>query len=102
MEADLSLSRALAGPAAAIEPAVFFPPPYLTRILKPKHVTGSISFGGDHILSPLEEVCDEIARDWLSKTVLLITRDVAASAWLPSSCGSCWSGRGAPWNISLS
>ena len=63
--------RALAEAAAAIEPAIVFPAYYFGSSYESKHQPGSISLSPGIMLGLLEEVCDEIARNGLTKIVIL-------------------------------
>jgi creatinine amidohydrolase len=69
---DLFIGMEMARRAAEIEPAIVFPPFYLTQILEAKHQLGTIALGGRLMLNLLEAVCDEIARNGLKKIVLVI------------------------------
>jgi creatinine amidohydrolase len=68
---DLLQIRAVAEAAVALEPAVIFPPYYLTQIQCGKHKPGAVALSGRLITDLLEGVCDEIARNGLHKIILL-------------------------------
>lgn len=68
---DLFQIRAMAEKAAAIEPAVIFPPYYMTQIQCAKHQPGTLALPGRLIIDLLDKVCDEIARNGLKKIILL-------------------------------
>jgi creatinine amidohydrolase len=68
---DLFQVQAVAEAAVAIEPAVIFPPYYLTQIQCGKHYPGAVALPGRLITELLEEVCDEIARNGFRKIIFL-------------------------------
>jgi creatinine amidohydrolase len=68
---DLFEIRAVAEAAVAIEPAVIFPPYYLTQIQCGKHHPGAVALPGRLITDLLDGVCEEIARNGLRKIILL-------------------------------
>jgi creatinine amidohydrolase len=70
---DLFIGMEIARRAAEIEPAIVFPPFYLTQILEAKHQPGAIAIGGHLMLQLLEAVCDEIGRNGLSKIILVVS-----------------------------
>ncbi len=78
---DLFQIRAIAEKAAAIEPAIIFPPYYMTQIQCAKHQYGTIALPGRLITDLLEGVCDEIARNGLRK-IILLNGHGGNSAWL--------------------
>lgn len=55
---------------ALIEPVVVFPDVIFTQILEARHCPGTISVNPDLMLSLLEEVCREIARNGFEKIVM--------------------------------
>jgi creatinine amidohydrolase len=67
---DLLQSRGLAEAATAIEPAMIFPPYYLTQIHEAKHQPGTIAIGQRVMFDLLENVCDEISRNGMKKIIL--------------------------------
>jgi len=68
---DLFQIRAVAEAAVAIEPAVIFPPYYLTQVQCAKHQPGAVALPGRLITELLEGVCEEIARNGFRKIILL-------------------------------
>jgi creatinine amidohydrolase len=56
--------------AALIEPVVVFPDVIFTQILEARHCPGTISVNPDLMLSLLEEVCREVARNGFPKIAL--------------------------------
>ena len=70
---DLLLGMEICRRAAEIEPAIVFPPFYLTQILEAKHQHGTISIGGPLMLDLLEAVCDEIGRNGMKKIILFVS-----------------------------
>ena len=57
--------------AAEREPAVVFPYFYFGQIHEARHVPGTVALEGKLLLAVLDGVCDEIARNGLSKIVLV-------------------------------
>ena len=70
---DLFIGMEIARRAAEIEPAIVFPPFYLTQILEAKHQSGTIAVGGHLMLELLEAICDEIGRNGLRKIILVVS-----------------------------
>jgi creatinine amidohydrolase len=70
---DMFIGMEIARRAAEIEPAIVFPPFYLTQILEAKHQPGAIAIGGHLMLQLLESVCDEIGRNGLKKIILVVS-----------------------------
>ncbi|MGE5530286.1 MAG: creatininase family protein [Patescibacteria group bacterium] len=68
---DLLNVRALAIRAAAIEPAIVFPPYYFGQICEARHQPGTLAFGEELLLGALRGVCAEIARNGLKKIILV-------------------------------
>ena len=68
---DLINVRALAIKAAAIEPAIVFPPYYFGQICEARHQPGTLAFHGGFLLEALRGICAEIARNGLRKIILL-------------------------------
>ena len=68
---DVFIARELCRRAAALEPAVVFPDVIFTQILEARHQPGTVALDADLILRLLENVCREIARNGLTKIVLL-------------------------------
>lgn len=67
---DLLQACALAAAATAIEPAMIFPPYFLTQILEAKHQPGTIAIDQRIMFDLLENVCGEISRNGLKKIIL--------------------------------
>jgi len=70
---DLFIGMEIARRAAEIEPAIVFPPFYLTQILEAQHQPGTIAIGGHLMLQLLEAICDEIGRNGLKKIILFVS-----------------------------
>jgi len=70
---DLFIGMEMARRAAEIEPAIVFPPFYLTQIMEARHQPGTIAIGAHLMLRLLEAVCDEIGRNGLSKIILVVS-----------------------------
>jgi creatinine amidohydrolase len=70
---DLFIGREVCLRAAEVEPAIVFPPFYLTQILGAKHQPGTIAAGRQLMLDTLEMVCDEIGRNGLRKIILFVS-----------------------------
>ncbi len=68
---DMYIARDLCRRAAALEPAIIFPDLIFTQILEAQHVPGTIAVTPDLMLSLLETVCREIARNGLKKIVIV-------------------------------
>jgi creatinine amidohydrolase len=68
---DMLIGRELCRRAAALEPAVIFPDVVFTQILEARHCPGTIALEPDLFLKLLDNVCREIARNGLSKIVLV-------------------------------
>ena len=68
---DLLIARALAARAAALEPAVVFPPYYFGQICEARHHPGTLAMGMGILLDALGGICEEIARNGLSKIILV-------------------------------
>jgi creatinine amidohydrolase len=68
---DMFTSRATAEAAVQIEPAVIFPPYYLTAIHEAKHQPGTIAIDYRLMFDLLENCCREIARNGLRRILLL-------------------------------
>lgn len=68
---DMYIARELCNRAAALEPALIFPDYIFTQILEARHLPGTIAIDPDLILSLLDNVCREIARNGLKKIVLV-------------------------------
>ena len=68
---DMFAGTEIACRAAAMEPAVVFPPYYFGHIPEAKHVPGTVAIQSRLMVDLLENVCDEIARNGLKKIVIL-------------------------------
>jgi creatinine amidohydrolase len=68
---DLYIGRELCRLAAQLEPAVIFPDFIFTQILEARHCPGTIAIEADLMLKLLDNVCREIARNGLTKIVLV-------------------------------
>ncbi len=68
---DLFIARDIACRAAEIEPAIVFPPYFLTQIFEARHTPGTLGIDGRVMVDLLQAVCDEIARNGLKKIVLV-------------------------------
>ena len=71
MATDTYIARDLCRRAAEIEPALIFPDFIFTQILEAQHCAGTIALDPELILSLLDNVCREIARNGLRKIVLV-------------------------------
>jgi len=68
---DMFIGREICRRAAALEPAIIFPNFYFTQILEARHRVGTIAIEPDLILRLLDNVCTEVARNGLTKIVLV-------------------------------
>jgi len=68
---DMYIARELCRRAAALEPAIIFPDFFFTQILEARHYPGTIGIDPHVILTLLENVCREIARNGLKKIVIV-------------------------------
>lgn len=68
---DMYIARELCRRAAVLEPAIIFPDCMFTQILEARHYPGAIGIDGQLILSLMENVCREIARNGLKKIVIV-------------------------------
>ena len=68
---DTLMARLISERGAALEPAVVFPPQFLTQINEARHQPGTVALDGHFMLELLERVCNEIARNGLTKIILL-------------------------------
>ncbi len=71
LTADLSAAREVAIRAAAQEPAIIFPWYYFGQVLDAKHKPGTVAIGGELVLRLLDSVCAEIARNGLTKILIV-------------------------------
>ncbi|MEZ4863902.1 MAG: creatininase family protein [Caldilineaceae bacterium] len=68
---DMYEGRGLLSRVAALEPVIEFPDFYFTQIPEARHLAGTISIDGDLMVKLLDNVCREIARNGLTKIVLV-------------------------------
>jgi len=68
---DLFIGHELCHRAAALEPAIVFPDIIFTQILEARHYPGAIGLEADLVLRLLDSICREIARNGLTKIVLV-------------------------------
>ena len=71
MGTDMYIGRDICRRAAELETAVVFPDYIFTQILEAQHCAGTIAIDPDLIVSLLENVCREIARNGLKKIVFV-------------------------------
>lgn len=68
---DSYIAREICSRAVAIEPAVIFPDIILTQILEARHCPGTVAISPDLVVRMLGEICREIARNGLTKIILV-------------------------------
>ena len=68
---DMFIGRELCHRAALLEPAVVFPDFFFTQILEARHVPGTVGIEPELIIRLLENTCREIARNGLTKIVIV-------------------------------
>lgn len=68
---DMYEGRGLLSRVAALEPVIEFPDFYFTQIPEARHLAGTISIDGDLMVKLLDNICREIARNGLTKIVLV-------------------------------
>ena len=68
---DMYIGRELCRRAAEIEPALIFPDFIFTQILEARHCPGTIAIEPDLILRLLDNICREIARNGLTKIIIV-------------------------------
>ena len=68
---DIFIGRELCLRAAVLEPVIIFPDFFFTQILEARHVPGTIGIQPELILRLLENTCQEIARNGLTKIVIV-------------------------------
>jgi creatinine amidohydrolase len=68
---DILIGRELCHRAAVLEPAIVFPDVIFTQILEARHYPGAIALEANLILRLLDSICQEIARNGLTKVVLV-------------------------------
>ncbi len=68
---DAFIAREICARAAAIESAVIFPDLVLTQILEARHCPGTVAISPDLVVRLLGEICREIARNGLTRIILV-------------------------------
>ncbi len=68
---DMYIGRELCRRAAEIEPALIFPDFIFTQILEARHCPGTIAIEPDLIVRLLDDTCREIARNGLTKIIIV-------------------------------
>src|SRR5216110_1017604 len=68
---DMFIGRETCDRAAALEPAIVFPDYIFTQIPEARHLAGTIAIDGELMIKLLDNVCREIARNGLTKVVLV-------------------------------
>jgi creatinine amidohydrolase len=68
---DMFIARELCRRVALLEPALVFPDFIFTQILEARHVPGTVGIEPELIIRLLENTCREIARNGLTKIVLV-------------------------------
>jgi creatinine amidohydrolase len=68
---DMYIGREVCRRAAELEPAIIFPDYIFTQIPEARHLPGTIAIDADLMLHLLDNVCREIARNGLTKIVLV-------------------------------
>jgi len=68
---DMYIGRELCHRAAEIEPALIFPDFIFTQILEARHCPGTIAIEPDLIVRLLDNTCREIARNGLTKIIIV-------------------------------
>ena len=68
---DMFIGRELCRRAAQLEPVVIFPDFIFSQILEARHVTGTVGIEPELIIRLLENTCREIARNGLTKIVIV-------------------------------
>lgn len=68
---DMFIGREICHRAAALESAIIFPNFIFTQILEARHRAGTVAIESDLILRLLDNVCAEVARNGLTKIVLV-------------------------------
>lgn len=71
MGTDMFIGRELCRRTATLEPAIIFPNFIFTQVLEVRHCPGTIALEANQIVSLLDNVCREIARNGLKKIVLV-------------------------------
>lgn len=68
---DMYEGRGILDRVAKLEPVILFPDYIFTQIPEARHLAGTISIDGELMLKLLDNVCREIARNGLTKIVLV-------------------------------
>src|SRR5207249_3560451 len=68
---DMYIGRAVLERAAKLEPVILFPDHIYTQISDARHLPGTVSLDAEVVLTLLDNVCREIARNELKKIVLI-------------------------------
>jgi creatinine amidohydrolase len=68
---DMFIGRELCRRAVEIEPAIIFPDFFFTQILEARHVPGTVGIEPELIIRLLEATCREIARNGLTKIIIV-------------------------------
>jgi len=68
---DVYISRSIACKAAELEPAVVFPHYYYSQGSETQHFVGCIKASHELIISAMQEMCDEIARNGFKKIIIM-------------------------------
>jgi creatinine amidohydrolase len=68
---DLITARDIAHKAAEKEYTIIFPPYYFGQIFESKHQPGTIAYSHKIIFDLLQETCDELSRNGISKIILV-------------------------------
>jgi len=68
---DMFIGRELCRRLADLEPVVIFPDFFFTQILEARHVPGTLGIEPELIIHLLENTCREIARNGLTKIVII-------------------------------
>ena len=68
---DLIDCREVSLRAAAAEYTIVFPPYFVGQIFEAKHQPGTIAYGSRVMLDFLQQTCDELARNWIKKIILV-------------------------------
>ncbi len=79
---DMFCTHRVAELAAEREPAVIFPPYYFTQIPEARHCPGTIAIKDRLMYDLLENACDEIGRNGLTK-IILVNGHGGNDHWLP-------------------
>ena len=68
---DMFIGRELCRRTVELEPAVIFPDFFFTQILEARHMPGTVAVEAELVVRLLENTCREIARNGLTKIVLV-------------------------------